>query len=298
MISLSISELENQLWDILGSKREPQFVLLDDSPLLLGAFLRLVAYGHPFFGRARFLCVGSGYEPLQDKLAPAFSLGLLQMEVFEERPSLLEDSIVLCSSPAQATGRAILITDEGEETICSEDYENVKACLSLYGKSLDEFLLPEKVPASPSLRDWHYLGPSLDFRSYDSIKDELILALLKEHKNLYPKEAWPTIHAVLKDEKVSGPDFYHAIRLCYDHPCHLRDMAAYQHDTWCLRTLCFHQNPSAKSSMLVAYPVLLMNELGKLRDLKDEDAYPIDILYSDFLIPLWYVRNLMGLLRA
>ena len=294
MKTLSLSALEDNLWDIIGAQSEPTFLFLDDRPLMQGAFLRTVAYGHPYFGKARFYCVGSGYQSLAHRLAPLEKAGLIHFEILEEEPKNLKDVIVFSSSPSHpAYDVSIRIEGEGDENIQDEDYQGAWECLSLYGKPLDQFALPKPLSVDVHPRDWHYLGPSKDLRAYDAIQDELRLALSRNEGELCPKESFSTILDALKGENVDPKQLYHTLRSCYEYPCLLRDMASFQHDTWCLRTLCFHASPESKASMCVSYPMLLMKELPKYRDKSDEESFPIDILYSDFLVPLWYLRKLV-----
>ena len=294
MKTLSLSALEDNLWDIIGAQSEPTFLFLDDRPLMQGAFLRTVAYGHPYFGKARFYCVGSGYQSLAHRLAPLEKAGLIHFEILEEEPKNLKNVIVFSSSPSNpAYDVAIRIEGEGDENIQDEDYQGAWECLSLYGKPLEQFALPKSLSVDVHPRDWHYLGPSKDLRAYDAIQDELRLALSRNEGELCPIESFSTILDALKGENVDPKQLYHALRSCYEYPCLLRDMASFQHDTWCLRTLCFHASPESKASMCVSYPMLLMKELPKYRDKSDEESFPIDILYSDFLVPLWYLRKLV-----
>lgn len=294
MKTMSLSALEDNLWDIIGAQSEPTFLFLDDRPLMQGAFLRTVAYGHPYFGKARFYCVGSGYQSLAHRLAPLEKAGLIHFEILEEEPKNLKDVIVFSSSPSHpAYDVSIRIEGEGDENIQDEDYQGVWECLSLYGKPLEQFALPKPLSMDAHPRDWHYLGPSKDLRAYDAIQDELRLALSRNEGELCPIESFSTILDALKGENVDPKQLYHALRSCYEYPCLLRDMASFQHDTWCLRTLCFHASPESKASMCVSYPMLLMKELPKYRDKSDEESFPIDILYSDFLVPLWYLRKLV-----
>ena len=294
MKTLSLSALEDNLWDIIGAQSEPTFLFLDDRPLMQGAFLRTVAYGHPYFGKALFYCVGSGYQSLTHRLAPLEKAGLIHVEILEEEPKNLKNVIVFSSSPSNpAYDVAIRIEGEGDENIQDEDYQGAWECLSLYGKPLEQFALPKSLSVDVHPRDWHYLGPSKDLRAYDAIQDELRLALSRNEGELCPIESFSTILDALKGENVDPKQLYHALRSCYEYPCLLRDMASFQHDTWCLRTLCFHASPESKASMCVSYPILLMKELPKYRDKSDEESFPIDILYSDFLVPLWYLRKLV-----
>ena len=294
MKTLSLSALEDNLWDIIGVQGEPTFLFLDDRPLTQGAFLRTVAYGHPYFGKARFYCVGLGYQNLAHRLMPLEKAGLIHVEFLEKEPENLKNVIAISSNPSHPVYNvSICIEGEGNQDIQDEDYQGAWECLSLYGKPLEQFALSEPRAVDVHPRDWRYLGPSKDLRAYDAIQDELRLALSHNEGELCPKESFSAILDALKGKKVDPKEFYRALRSCYEYPCLLRDMASFQHDTWCLRTLCFHASPESKASMCVSYPMLLMKELPKYQGKNDEEAFSIDILYSDFLVPLWYLRKLV-----
>lgn len=296
MEQITLSYLEDHIWECLRSEREPRILFAGKSPLLQGAFLRVAAISHPYFGRAKLLinedCAGDFKGPFA-RLSKARTLGLVDFGVYSENESVtlfLSDGMEDVTNVPSARSYTLCA---GEEGSVDEDYRYIHAFLSLYGKPLCDFRLPKTPSMEPLSRDWHYLGPSRDMAAYDSAADELLLGLIKNEGALCPEQDHETILAAIDGKPVAGEKLYEALSHCYQTPCLLRDMAAYQHETWMLRTYCFHANPSSKADLLVPYPLLLQRALSKMEGLTLEDRFPIDPLYSDFLVPLYYLRKLL-----
>ena len=304
MSEMTLAALEDQLWRYIETNPEPKFAFIGSQQIVLDAFLRVAALSHPYFGRAK-LCVISSESPQFanqfEKMALAQSLGLISLETYDSLDKLVEEAIVLhASSTTNFTGASevikLLPTDcDGESLLINESdpYRYIYACLNGYGSPLRELRIPSKPAEGELIRDWRYLGPSRDFESYRIIEDELRLGLKKNDGSLCPKSSHLLILRSLRGEDVSGEDLYQAIKSCYSYPCLLRDLASYQHDTWILRTLAFHENAESKQSLLVPYPMLLANELPKLEGLSLEESFKRDILYSDFLVPLYFLKTLL-----
>lgn len=305
MDDLTLAALENQVWSLIGTDLEPKFAFLGCGERIRHAFLRIGAISHPFFGRAK-LCVLSS-ESTQfatefQKFDLAQKQGLIRLETVESIEELIKDATVVLDSNApfpQEKAKAVLdlagLDLEGVSlNVSPEDpYRYVHAYLGLYGCPLSEFRLPQKPTEGPLLRDWHYLGPSRDLEAYRLIEDELRLGLANADGSLCPKESHDIFLRALRDEEVSGKELYAAIVSCYTQPCLLRDMASYQHDTWILRTLAFLSDPTSKASLLTPYPLLLAREVEKLSGLSLEESLKKDILFSDFLVPLYFVKTLL-----
>ena len=303
MNKLTLIELEDILWDSLGDNLSPKFAFLGKSPLLQEAFLRIAAISHPYFGRAKFAVLSSEsaqFEAQFKKMAVAESLGLLSLEIAKSNEELCRGAILICDQESAIKGYSGLcfcLLDHPSNLDASiapnDPYRRGFAALSQIGSPLDSFCLPKEPARGPLQRDWHYLGPCRDQKAYHAIQDELLLGLKKNEGTLCPKESYDTILACLRGEDVPGKELYRAIKECYRSPCLLRDMASYQHDTWILRTLAFNEDVSAKAPLLVPYPTLLATELAKLESLLPEESFSKDILYSDYLIPLTYLRSLL-----
>lgn len=301
----ALASLEDTLWDFVAGEDCPTFFVHGNGLLLQEAFLSALTIAHPLFGRTCFRIdqeYAEAWKPIVERFDLASKQSLVTFELAPLQEEEIRDTILLTdqalSEKTMAVPKAIIRLDESEqeeetEEEMDEDYRATVAFMSLYGKGIEGFTLPQPpYPVFP--RDWHYLGPSRNMGAYGVLEDELRRGLEKDDGTLCPQESHEAILKALRGEPISGPAFYHALRSCYRSPCLLRDMASYQHDTWELRTLAYHRDPTSKTSMLVPYPFLLQTELKKMEGLSDEDAFGMDILYSDFLIPLLHLRSLLS----
>ena len=304
MYEAKLAQLEDGLWQLIGSNPEPKFAFFGHDDLVKDAFLHVAALSHPFFGRAKLGVLSSESSQFAtqfEKMSLAKSLGLISIETYGSIEELTQEAIVISASPLPKACKAKAVIDlnklmdQDDLLLISADdpYRFVYACLSQYGTPLDRFCLPSEPTKGDLARDWHYLGPSRDLESYRVILDELLLALKKNDGSLCPKEAHAVILRALHDEKVSGQELYTAIKTCYDNSCLLRDLASYQHNTWILRTLAFHEDAKSKEPLMTPYPILLARELPKLKGLSLEESFSKDILYSNFLVPLYFLRTLI-----
>ena len=304
MNEAKLALLEDGLWRLIGSNPEPKFAFFGHDELIKDAFLHVAALSHPYFGRAK-LCVlsseSSQFATQFEKMGLAKSLGLISIEIYDSVEELTQKAIVITSSSMSEMGNTETVIDlnklavsDAVLTITKDDpYRFVYACLNQYGASLNDFCLPSEPTGGTLSRDWHYLGPSRDFEAYRIINDELLLALEKDDGSLCPKEAHATILKAIRGEKATGEELYCAIKSCYEYPCLLRDLASYQHDTWILRSLAFLEDAKSKEPLMTPYPILLARELPKLKGLSLEESFSKDILYSDFLVPLYFLRTLL-----
>ncbi len=294
-------------------ENEPSFLLLGEENAVEEAAKHIAAYCHPFFGRTRLLFVAcpTSYAHTKERFALALSMGLLSVEECEINEASVKGSTVVCLGTEipqirQYQPKNILVllpfarncTDivlDGPLAEIAEDdpYRDIVSVMSLYGKPLSEFALPKGKTEGPLSRDYHYLWPCHDLLSFDADKDELALSLIQNEGALCPEESHSVIVSALSGEDVDPVKLYAAIRSCYTAPCLLRDMASHIHNGWMLATLAFHPNPESKKDMMAPYPMLLAKVLPALDSLPLEKAFGKDILYSDYLVPLLYLKRLV-----
>ena len=294
-------------------ENEPSFLLLGDEELVEEAAKHIAALYHPFFGRTRLLFAGcaTAFAQTKERFALALAMGLLSVEECEINEASVKGSTVVCLGreipqirqyqpenilvllPFARNCTDIVLDGSVPEIAEDDPYRDIVSVMSLYGKPLTEFALPKGKAEGLLARDYHYLWPCHDLLSFDADKDELALALIQNEGALCPEESHPVIVSALSGEDVDPTKLYTAIRSCYTAPCLLRDMASHIHDGWILATLAFHPHPESKKDMMVPYPMLLAKALPTLDSLPLEEAFEKDILHSDYLVPLLYLKRLI-----
>lgn len=305
MLDGILATVVDGIWGYIDSPT-PRFVLIGGEDKVFDTALHLAGFCHPYFGRSEIITIDRpvACSSLQQRFEPAIKNGLISIREGARDEETLKGSIVFCDGEKpedllRYDPKIIFVLQENQRNpkihtvlekplVLSPDdpYHNVVAFLSLYGKPLEEFRLPKgEVPYNQN-RDWRYLGPTRSMAAFKVIQDDLALGLKNKDGSFCPVESYDVLLRALGGENVEPKDLYEALKRCYTTPCLLRDMASYIHDAWTLRTLAFHPDREKKKTMMVPYPVLIQHELPNV-----DKGFDEDILFSDYLVPLLYVRD-------
>ena len=289
--------LDDNLWSFIEGT-SPTFALLGEADDIEEAALHIAAYGHPFFGRVKIVAVDRPEvtDRLNERFAIAISMNLIVFENGSLDEKTIKGSVVLDlrkqhDDLTALNPQKIVVLQEKQPVLSEKDiYQKVVAFLSLYGKTLHEFNLPNGDVPTCENRDWRYLGPARGIAAFDLIENDILLGLKENEGSLFPVDCHDVLLAAIKGEEVDPVALYGALIGCYTTPCLLRDMASHIHDCWTLRTFAFHPDAASKKGMMVPYPLLLAHELPKIKG-ADEASFASDILFSDYLVPLLAIRR-------